>query len=74
MPKAMGCPTETVLGLIAGRWKVLVIWWLLQETRRFNQLQRDLRGITHRTLARTLPQSPRMDARCFGVRASGKPA
>jgi DNA-binding HxlR family transcriptional regulator len=56
MPKATGCPTETTLDLIAGRWKVLVIYWLLKETRRFNQLQRDLAGITHRTLARTLKE------------------
>lgn len=59
MPKAptrktQGCPTETVLDLIAGRWTVLAIWWLLQGPRRFNQLQRDLAGITHRTLSRLL--------------------
>jgi DNA-binding HxlR family transcriptional regulator len=56
MPKSAGCPTEATLDLIAGRWKVLVIYWLLKETRRFNQLQRDLAGITHRTLARTLKE------------------
>jgi DNA-binding HxlR family transcriptional regulator len=56
MPKTAGCPTETTLDLIAGRWKVLVIFWLLQNERRFNQLQRDLAGITHRTLARTLKE------------------
>ena len=54
MPKTTGCPTETVLDLIAGRWKVLAIYWLLQGDRRFNQLQRDLAGITHRTLTRQL--------------------
>jgi DNA-binding HxlR family transcriptional regulator len=54
MVKDVGCPTETTLDLIAGRWKVLVIYWLLQGTRRFNQLQRELGGVTHRTLARQL--------------------
>ncbi len=49
-----GCPTETTLELISGRWKAMVIYWLLQEPRRFNRLQRDLGGITHRTLARQL--------------------
>jgi DNA-binding HxlR family transcriptional regulator len=53
-PKTVGCPTETTLDLIAGRWKVLAIYWLLQGERRFNQLQRDLPGITHRTLTRQL--------------------
>ena len=56
MPKTLGCPTETVLDLIAGRWKVMAIWWLLKGARRFNQLQRELGPITHRTLARTLKE------------------
>src|SRR4051794_4765396 len=56
MTKQIGCPTETTLDLISGRWKVLVIYWLLQGPRRFNQLQRELGGITHRTLARQLKE------------------
>jgi len=56
MAKSVGCPTETTLTLIAGRWKVLAIWWLLKGPRRFNQLQRELSGITHRTLARQLKE------------------
>jgi DNA-binding HxlR family transcriptional regulator len=31
-----------------------VIFWLLKGEHRFNQLQRNLGGITHRTLAKTL--------------------
>lgn len=54
MAKQVGCPTEVTLHLIAGRWKVMVIYWLLQGERRFNQLHRDLAGITHRTLAKQL--------------------
>lgn len=56
MAKTVGCPTETVLDLIAGRWKVLAIYWLLKGARRFNQLQRDLAGITHRTLSKLLKE------------------
>ncbi|MDC8448461.1 MAG: helix-turn-helix transcriptional regulator [Nitrospira sp.] len=56
MTKQVGCPTEITLDMISGRWKVLVIFWLLQEKRRFNQLQRDLSGITHRTLAKQLKE------------------
>src|SRR6478752_5824285 len=54
--KAVGCPTETTLEVISGRWKVMVIYWLIQGERRFNQLQRDLGGITHRTLAKQLKE------------------
>ena len=56
MTKQVGCPTEVTLDVIAGRWKVMVSFWLLQEKRRFNQLQRDLAGITHRTLAKQLKE------------------
>lgn len=48
------CPTEQTLALISGRWKVMIIYWLLRGTKRFNQLQRDLGGITHRTLSKQL--------------------
>lgn len=54
--KKPGCPTEITLEVISGRWKVMVIYWLLQGERRFNQLQRDLGGITHRTLAKQLKE------------------
>ncbi len=48
------CPAETALQLVSGRWKLMVIFWLLQGEQRFNALQRNLGGITHRTLARQL--------------------
>lgn len=54
MAKNIGCPTEQTLDLISGRWKVMVIYWLLKGDRRFNQLQRDLSGISHRTLTKQL--------------------
>jgi DNA-binding HxlR family transcriptional regulator len=52
--KNIGCPTEQTLDLISGRWKAMVIYWLLKGDRRFNQLQRDLNGISHRTLTKQL--------------------
>lgn len=52
--KYVFCPVETTLDVIAGRWKVMIIYYLLQGKKRFNQLQRELRGISHRTLARQL--------------------
>src|SRR5689334_6337002 len=48
------CPVEVTLKVIGGRWKVLIIYHLLNGTMRFNQLQRNLTGITHRTLSRQL--------------------
>lgn len=54
MVREYGCHVELTLEVIAGRWKVMIVYWLLRGTRRFNQLQRDLGGVTHRTLARQL--------------------
>lgn len=52
--KSVSCPVETTLDLIAGRWKVLAIQQLMDGAKRFNQLQRELGGITHRTLTKQL--------------------
>ena len=52
--KKTSCPSEITLEVISGRWKMMVIYWLMQGERRFNQLQRDLGEITHRTLAKQL--------------------
>jgi DNA-binding HxlR family transcriptional regulator len=48
------CIIEPLISTISGRWKLLVIYWLGQENYRFNQLQRNLGNITHRTLTRQL--------------------
>ena len=52
--KAVNCPVEQTLEIIGGRWKVLVIHELLQGTRRFNELERALVGVSHRILTQQL--------------------
>ncbi|MGB0920351.1 MAG: winged helix-turn-helix transcriptional regulator [Alphaproteobacteria bacterium] len=54
--KKTECPTELTLSVISGKWKILVIHWLLEGPMRFNQLQRELGGITHRTLSKQLKE------------------
>ena len=54
--KVEGCPAERTIRLLEGRWRPMVIHWLLQRTMRFNELQRALGSITHRTLSRTLKE------------------
>jgi DNA-binding HxlR family transcriptional regulator len=54
MVKRLACPAEATLRLVSGRWKLMVIFWLLEGELRFNELQRRLGGITHRTLAKQL--------------------
>lgn len=50
------CLIEPLIEAISGKWKLLIIYWLAQETSRFNQLQRNLGSITHRTLTRQLTE------------------
>jgi DNA-binding HxlR family transcriptional regulator len=51
-----GCPAEVTLKYIAGKWRPMIIYWLLGGHMRFNELQRRLGGITHRTLSKTLKE------------------
>jgi len=48
------CPAERTLDFLSGKWRPMVIFWLLEGPLRFNELQRRLGAITHRTLAKTL--------------------
>jgi DNA-binding HxlR family transcriptional regulator len=52
--KEVSCPVEITLEDIFGRWKVLIIHQLPEDTKRFNQLQCEFRGITHQTLSKQL--------------------
>lgn len=48
------CKVAHVIEFFAGRWKLQIMFWLLQGPHRFNALQRQLGPITHRTLSRQL--------------------
>lgn len=48
------CAVETTLGIIGGRWKVLILRELLDGVKRFNQLHRSLHGITQKMLTQQL--------------------
>lgn len=52
--KSVGCPVETTIAAIGGRWKVLIIHHLLEGTQRFGELARRLGGVSARTLTRQL--------------------
>lgn len=44
------CPARLVQNLIAGKWKMDILWHLHRQTRRFNELQRSLPGVTRGVL------------------------
>ena len=51
---APGCPVEATLDLIDGKWKAVILYHLLGDTIRFNELGRRLSKITQRMLTRQL--------------------
>ena len=48
------CPVEAALDIIGGKWKSIILFRLLEQTRRFNELRRLLPAITQRTLTTQL--------------------
>ena len=52
--KIVGCPVETAIEVIGGRWKVLILQELFAGTKRFSELHRALKGVSHRTLTQQL--------------------
>lgn len=45
-----GCTVESALAVIGGRWKGVVLYWLLGGKRRFGELRRRLLNCTPRVL------------------------
>lgn len=52
--KVEKCPVETALDVLAGKWKILILWYLRNETKRFNELQKLLPRTTQKMLIQKL--------------------
>lgn len=50
------CPVATAVSLIGGKWKLLILRNLKARPWRFNELQRDLDGISQKVLTDSLRQ------------------
>lgn len=48
------CPVATTVALIGSKWKLLIIRNLIQRPWRFNELKRDLEGISQKVLTDSL--------------------
>ena len=57
-----GCPVEAALNVIGGKWKGIILYHLLSETMRFNELKRLMPGITQRMLTKQLRE---LEADCL---------
>lgn len=45
-----GCPIEDAMRLLSGRWRTLLVYYLVDGKKRFAQLRRDNPKISHRIL------------------------
>ncbi len=57
--KATNCPAEYTLSLIGGRWKIPLIFHLLDGAKRFSELARALDGVTQKMLTQQLREMER---------------
>lgn len=48
------CPVATAVALVGGKWKLLIIRNLRERPWRFNELQRNLEGISQKVLTDSL--------------------
>jgi DNA-binding HxlR family transcriptional regulator len=53
-PYEADCPTRVILDRIGDKWAVLVLGLLSEEPRRFNQLRRQIEGLSQKVLSQTL--------------------
>jgi len=53
-PKSYSCGLEAALDVIGGKWKVLILWQLGAQLRRFGELKRMVPGISEKMLIQQL--------------------
>jgi DNA-binding HxlR family transcriptional regulator len=52
--KEYKCPLEAAMDLLAGKWRTLILWHLIQENLRFSEIQKIVSGISKKVLSEHL--------------------
>jgi DNA-binding HxlR family transcriptional regulator len=50
------CPVKATIDVIGGRWKPLILYYLVDDPKRFSELQRQIPGVTAQMLTLQLRQ------------------
>ena len=50
------CPITSSIDIIGGKWKPIIIWILLEESKRFGELYKSIPGIALKVLSRQLKE------------------
>ncbi len=59
MKKHFGCPVQATSNVLAGKWKVLIVWHLSFTSRRFGELRILLPNVSEKVLAAQLRELER---------------
>ena len=52
--ETISCPVDVTLSIVGGKWKPIIVWYLLSGTKRFGQLRRLIPGATQQMLTQQL--------------------
>ncbi|MEM9324292.1 MAG: helix-turn-helix domain-containing protein [Bacteroidota bacterium] len=50
------CCTSVTMGIIGGKWKTVILYYLIEGPLRYNELRKRMSGVTERTLSLQLKQ------------------
>ena len=45
------CCTSVTMGIIGGKWKTVILFHLIEKPLRYNELKKEINGVTERTLS-----------------------
>ncbi|MEM8510083.1 MAG: winged helix-turn-helix transcriptional regulator [Bacteroidota bacterium] len=54
--KEYPCCTSVTMGIIGGKWKTVILFYLIEGPLRYNEIRKKMPGVTERTLSLQLQQ------------------
>lgn len=49
--KKYPCCTSVTMGIVGGKWKTVILYYLIESPLRYNELRKKMKGVTERTLS-----------------------